>query len=155
VAARCATVSALIHTAEDQCQTDTATLGDLLYADPAKTRIAEAEWIALIRSIAAGEPLALREIYDRTLLIVFTLALRIVNDREVAEEVTLDVFQDVWRGAARYDPASGSVVGWIMNQARSRAIDRRSKALDRPEQDGLLQEALVFLKPDAPGTEES
>jgi RNA polymerase sigma-70 factor (ECF subfamily) len=34
------------------------------------------------------------------------------------------VFYDVWRRAATYDPANGSVVGWIMNQARSRAIDR-------------------------------
>jgi len=38
--------------------------------------------------------------------------------------VTLDVFHDVWRRALTYDPADGSVVGWIMNQARSRAIDR-------------------------------
>jgi RNA polymerase sigma-70 factor (ECF subfamily) len=42
----------------------------------------------------------------------------------VAEEVTLDVFHDVWRRASGYDPANGSVVGWILNQARSRAIDR-------------------------------
>jgi len=45
-------------------------------------------------------------------------------NRETAEEVTLDVFHDVWRKAASYDPANGSVAGWIMNQARSRAIDR-------------------------------
>ena len=45
-------------------------------------------------------------------------------NRETAEEVTLDVFYDVWRKASTYDPANGSVVGWIMNQARSRAIDR-------------------------------
>src|SRR5262249_29154647 len=44
--------------------------------------------------------------------------------RQAAEELTLDVFHDVWRKAGIYDPAGGSVVGWIMNQARSRAIDR-------------------------------
>jgi len=49
---------------------------------------------------------------------------RITNNRETAEELTVDVFHDVWRRAAAYDPAGGSVVGWIMNQARSRAIDR-------------------------------
>ena len=37
---------------------------------------------------------------------------------------SLDVFYDVWRKASTYDPVNGSVVGWIMNQARSRAIDR-------------------------------
>jgi RNA polymerase sigma-70 factor (ECF subfamily) len=50
--------------------------------------------------------------------------MRITGNRETAEEVTVDVFHDVWRRAAAYDPAGGSVVGWIMNQARSRAIDR-------------------------------
>jgi RNA polymerase sigma-70 factor (ECF subfamily) len=38
--------------------------------------------------------------------------------------VTLDVFHDVWRRASRYQETGGSVLGWIMNQARSRAIDR-------------------------------
>ena len=50
--------------------------------------------------------------------------MRITANRETAEEVTLDVFYEVWRKASTYDPANGSVVGWIMNQARSRAIDR-------------------------------
>src|ERR671930_141931 len=55
---------------------------------------------------------------------VFTLIVRIINSRETAEELTVDVFHNVWRRASTYDPAGGSVVGWIMNQARSRAIDR-------------------------------
>jgi RNA polymerase sigma-70 factor (ECF subfamily) len=46
------------------------------------------------------------------------------GNRETAEEVTLDVFHDVWRRASSYDEAAGTVLGWIMNQARSRAIDR-------------------------------
>src|SRR5262249_50869429 len=49
---------------------------------------------------------------------------RITANRETAEELTVDVFHDVWRRAARYDAANGTVLGWIMNQARSRAIDR-------------------------------
>src|SRR5689334_3216169 len=49
---------------------------------------------------------------------------RMTNDRATAEELTVDVFHDVWRRASRYDPAGGPVIGWIMNQARSRAIDR-------------------------------
>jgi RNA polymerase sigma-70 factor, ECF subfamily len=49
---------------------------------------------------------------------------RITHNRETAEELTLDVFHDVWRRASTYDAAAGSVLGWIMNQARSRAIDR-------------------------------
>ena len=56
--------------------------------------------------------------------VVFTLIVRIVMNRETAEEVTLNVFHEVWRRASTYDPVNGSVAGWIMNQARSRAIDR-------------------------------
>ena len=99
-------------------------LGDLLYADKAKTPVSEADWVGLVQSIAAGDQRALHALYERTHRIVFTLIVRITNNRETAEEVTLDVFHDVWRRASTYDPAGGSVVGWIMNQARSRAIDR-------------------------------
>lgn len=84
----------------------------------------EKEWVALVQSIAAGDQLALHALYERTHRIVFTLIVRITHDRRTAEELTVDVFHDVWRRAKTYDPAGGSVVGWIMNQARSRAIDR-------------------------------
>jgi RNA polymerase sigma-70 factor, ECF subfamily len=100
------------------------TLGDLLYADPAKPRVAESEWRELIEAIAAGDQLALRALYDRTHRLVFTLTLRILGNPASAQEVTIDVFHDVWRRASAYDGTDGSVLGWVMNQARSRAIDR-------------------------------
>jgi RNA polymerase sigma-70 factor (ECF subfamily) len=102
----------------------TRTLGDLLYADSQKHRVPEEEWIELIRSIAAGDQAALRALYERAHRIVFTLTMRISGNRLTAEELTLDVFHDVWRRASTYDPQNGSVLGWVMNQARSRAIDR-------------------------------
>ena len=100
------------------------TLGELLYTDTAKAPVDETDWVRLIEAIAAGDQAALHALYERTHRIVFTLIVRITNNRETAEEVTLDVFHDVWRRASGYDAAGGSVVGWIMNQARSRAIDR-------------------------------
>ncbi|HEX5426106.1 MAG TPA: sigma-70 family RNA polymerase sigma factor [Candidatus Acidoferrales bacterium] len=102
----------------------TKTLGDVLYADKAKVRVPEEAWLKLIRAIAGGDQGALHSLFERTNRIVFTLIVRITMNRETAEEVTLDVFYDVWRKASSYDPANGSVVGWVMNQARSRAIDR-------------------------------
>ena len=84
----------------------------------------EADWVALVQAVAAGHLPALHALYARTHRIVFTLTMRISNNRETAEELTLDVFHDVWRRASTYDPANGTVVGWIMDQARSRAIDR-------------------------------
>jgi RNA polymerase sigma-70 factor, ECF subfamily len=123
----------------------TGTLGDLLYADKAKTPVPEKEWVGLVQSIGAGDQLALRALYERTHRLVFTLILRITNNRETAEELTLDVFHDVWRRATHFDAAGGSVIGWIMNQARSRAIDRvrfeQRKKRVNPHADGPLAAA--------------
>ena len=154
-------------------QCPTRTLGDLLYGDPASTPVSEKDWVALVQSIAAGDQRALHRLFERLHRIVFTLIMRIVHNRETADELTLDVFHDVWRRAAHYDPAGGPVVGWVMNQARSRAIDRlrfdhrkkrvnpqaepappvavsrdpdEAAALD--EQGRVLREALTVLTPD-------
>src|SRR5437764_10112617 len=99
------------------------TLGDLLYAT-SKAPVPEQGWVTLVQSIATGDQLALHALYERAHRIVFTLIMRITANREIAEELTIDVFHDVWRRASRYDAANGTVLGWIMNQARSRAIDR-------------------------------
>src|SRR5260370_41646765 len=114
----------VVGASEHQRESETKTLGDVLYVNKAKVRVSEQDWVSLVQSIAGGDELALHSLYEQTYRIVFTLIVRIINNRETAEEVTLDVFHDVWRRAATYDPADGSVVGWIMNQARARAIDR-------------------------------
>ena len=95
----------------------------MLYAK-CEAPVPEQDWVALVQSIAAGDQLALHALYERAHRIVFTLIMRITANRETAEELTIDVFHDVWRRASRYDAANGTVLGWIMNQARSRAIDR-------------------------------
>ncbi|MGH7393133.1 MAG: sigma-70 family RNA polymerase sigma factor [Candidatus Rokuibacteriota bacterium] len=158
---------------EDQRDRAAGALGDLLYADKAKTPVSEKDWVGLVQAIAAGDQQALHALYERTHRIVFTLIVRITSNRETAEELTLDVFHDVWRRASTYDAAGGSVVGWIMNQARSRAIDRvrfeqRKKRVnhhaenplpatvasdphevfDLGEQGRLLRNALTVLTPD-------
>jgi RNA polymerase sigma-70 factor (ECF subfamily) len=149
------------------------TLGDLLYIGTAAAPASEKDWVDLVQSIATGDQRALRTLYDQTHRLVYTLSVRITNSRETAEELTLDVFYDVWRRASGYDPAGGSVVGWIMNQARSRAIDRlrfeqRKKrvnpgdespvpqaaahdpldVVDVKEQGRLMREALKVLTPE-------
>jgi len=101
-----------------------STLGDLLNANATKAPVSETVWVELVQAIAAGDQRALHALYAQTHRIAFTLIVRIVGNREAAEELTVDVFHDVWRRASTYDRAGGSVVGWIMNQARSRAIDR-------------------------------
>jgi RNA polymerase sigma-70 factor, ECF subfamily len=110
--------------------------------------------VALVQAIAAGDQLALHALYERSHRLVFTLAMRISKNRETAEEVTVDVFYDVWRRASGYEPANGSVLGWIMNQARSRTLDRlrferRKKRINphAPDQhDGVADSALVIAE---------
>ena len=158
---------------QDQHDGPRGTLGELLYADKAKPPVSERDWVELVQSIAAGDQRALHAFYERTYRIVFTLIVRITGNRQTAEELTLDVFHDVWRRASTYDAAGGSVVGWIMNQARSRAIDRlrfeqRKKRVnqhgddplpaaatsdphetcDLKEQGRLLRQALTVLTPE-------
>jgi anti-sigma factor ChrR (cupin superfamily) len=99
------------------------TLGALLYADPTKPRVAEQDWAGLIQSVAASEASALRELYERAHRIVFTLLMRLTHNSEIAEQLTVDVFHEIWSRASKYDAAEGSVLGWIMNQTRSKAID--------------------------------
>lgn len=123
--ARCLLVSAPPSKNESPAEAASGTLGDLLYAKLGPPRMIESDWVELVRKIALADQLALQALYGRTHRLVFTYILRIVKSRETAEELTVDVYHEVWRRAARYVPSEGgSVVGWIMNQARSRALDR-------------------------------
>ena len=100
------------------------TLGAVLYANEAEGLAWESEWVALVRAVSKQDLAALHALFERAHRPVCTLAERITGDRAMAEEVALDVFEDVWRRAWSYDPANNTVLGWIMNQARSRSVQR-------------------------------
>jgi RNA polymerase sigma-70 factor (ECF subfamily) len=132
-----------------------ATLGDVLYADPTIPTESEQAWVAMLQSIATRDPTALHALYERTNRLVYTLILRITGRAETAEELTLQVFYDIWSNATPYDAAEGTVLAWIMNQARYRAMERMNKEKrDAPDQTGqfaeqgrLVREALQSLTP--------
>lgn len=71
----------------------------------------------------AGDEAALEALYKRYAGLVFTLALRIVGDPELAREVLQDAFLRCWDGRESYDPGRGRVPWWLMGIARNRAID--------------------------------
>ncbi len=73
---------------------------------------------------ARGDQAALGRLYDRYGRLVFSLALRVTEDPSAAEEVTQDVFLQLWRRAGAFDPARGNLLSWLLAVARNRAIDR-------------------------------
>ena len=90
----------------------------------------ETRWVGFIRQAAGGDESGLSALYDQTNQIVYSVVLRILGDRRDAEEVTLDVYTQVWRLASAFDSMRGSVVAWLVMLARSRALDRvRSKGV--------------------------
>src|SRR5262245_17117714 len=79
--------------------------------------------LELLRRMRLGDESALEALYGRYGGLVYTLALRIVGDPELAREVLQDTFLSSWDGRATYDPLRGRVPGWLMGIARNRAID--------------------------------
>jgi len=77
----------------------------------------------LIREVAAGSEEAFTLLYDRHAAAVYRLALGVMRDRSIAEEVVQESFLALWNRAELYDPALGSAVGWLMTIARNRAVD--------------------------------
>jgi RNA polymerase sigma-70 factor (ECF subfamily) len=129
------------------------TLGELLYADPSIARIAEKDWVALVRAIGSGDEAALRVLYEMTYAVVYTYLIRLTGERELTSELILDVYQDIWCEAPVFNGADGPVLGWIMRQARAAALAARGTSgsqipvADRrsaPE-DHRLQRALATL----------
>jgi RNA polymerase sigma-70 factor (ECF subfamily) len=107
----------------------------------------------LIARTAQGDQDALATLYDRTSPQVFGLVLKILDNREAAEEVTLDVYTQVWRQAHTYDETRGTPGGWLMTLARTRAIDRyRAGAAERGRIESL--DAVEFFASDGETPEE-
>jgi RNA polymerase sigma-70 factor (ECF subfamily) len=98
----------------------------------------------LLALIARGENWALSEIYDRYTWLVFSLALKILNDRASAEEIVQQVFTKVWRSARDYRVERGKFSTWLMSITHHQCIDelrrRRVRPVAQPGDEELLYE---------------
>jgi RNA polymerase sigma-70 factor (ECF subfamily) len=91
---------------------------------------------ALLRRVAQQDVEAFAAFYDNTRARVFGLVVRVLRDPGYSEETTQDVYLQVWRSAASYDPSAGTPLAWLMTLAHRRAVDRV-----RSEQSGSQRES--------------
>ena len=84
----------------------------------------KARALATAGASARGDEVAFAQLYDVTCARVFGLVLRVVRDHAMSEEVTQEVYLDLWRQCARFDPDRGSALSWIMTIAHRTAVDR-------------------------------
>ena len=84
---------------------------------------------ALLERVAEGDADAFASFYDATCARVFGLILRVLRDPGYSEETTQEVYAQVWRAAAGYDPAEGSAVAWVLTLAHRRARARGGQDL--------------------------
>lgn len=96
----------------------------------------DARLCLLVERIAGADQKSLEALYDATVGRVFAMARGITRNLQCAEEVTEDVYWQVWRQALRFDRRRGPVMAWLLTLARSRSLDhlrKRDDALSHPE----------------------
>lgn len=96
----------------------------------------------LLRRAALGDSAAFSKLYDELAPAVYGLARRVVRDPARAEDVTQEVFLDVWRKATRFDAERGKAKTWVMTIAHRRAVDavRRNESQKRQDHQGMPDE---------------
>ncbi|GFG73441.1 sigma-70 family RNA polymerase sigma factor [Mycobacterium botniense] len=102
---------------------------------------------ALLCRVGRGDSDAFAAFYDRTKARVYGVVTRVVRDSGYSDEITQEVYLQVWRTASAYDPTKGSALAWVLTMAHRRAVDRV-----RAEQAGSVRESrygAVNLDPSA------
>ncbi len=107
----------------------------------------------LMARVVKGDHQAFSQLYDQSSTLLYTMALRILGNRDEAAELLQDVYLEVWRKIARYDVGRGTPVAWLITLTRSRAIDRlRSRAVQaqhvaNDSADGSLTDTVADRNP--------
>jgi RNA polymerase sigma factor (sigma-70 family) len=114
--------------------------------------VGSAEGAALMKQISSGDRAALGPLYDATVGRVYARALRITGNPADAEEVTCDVYRQVWQNANQFDPQRGIPLQWLMVIARSRALDCSRKT--HAQRQSLHVAAGLYESESGPSTDE-
>jgi RNA polymerase sigma-70 factor, ECF subfamily len=100
----------------------------------------DAQWGQYIFEAASGEQQALARLYDESSRLVYSIAFRILGNAADADEVTVDVFTQVWRNARHYSAERGTPSTWLVMLARSRALDKLRSRDTRLKRETVLEE---------------
>ena len=101
--------------------------------------------VELMQKMAAGDAQALLEVYDRYSRLVYTLAFHVLHDAHAAEDISQEIFLQLWRDPAAYNPQRGRLGAWITVITRHRAIDH----LRRQQKESQLPDGVLAI--DRPG----
>jgi RNA polymerase sigma-70 factor (ECF subfamily) len=96
---------------------------------------------ALLTLVGRGDQVAFESVYDQVAAPVFGLIRRVLRDSAQAEEVAQEALLEVWRTAARFDPARGAALAWVMTIAHRRAVDRVRSATAAAERETMAATA--------------
>ena len=100
--------------------------------------------LALVTAIRSGDQGAMGELYDRYSSIVYSVALRVLQDTAAAEDVLQEIFMQLWRNPGAFDSSRGNMAAWLAVITRHRAIDALRRR--RPEND--IADVVVSVEPD-------
>ncbi|HEU0207252.1 MAG TPA: ECF RNA polymerase sigma factor SigK [Pseudolysinimonas sp.] len=78
----------------------------------------------LLQRVATGDREAFAQLYDRTAPRVFGLVKRLLRDHAQSEEVTQEIYLEIWQSASRYDTSKGGAIAWMLTMTHRRAVDR-------------------------------
>jgi RNA polymerase sigma-70 factor (ECF subfamily) len=106
--------------------------------DLANLTLEDQNMARLISQVARGNESSLSELYDSTSRYVYGLAFHVLGDVSEAEEVTIDVYMQVWKKAVEYDPKRSKPIAWLFMLTRSRAIDRLRSSSKRTKLEDSL-----------------
>jgi RNA polymerase sigma-70 factor (ECF subfamily) len=104
----------------------------------------------LVTAIRSGDESAMATLYDRYSSLVYSVALRVLGDTGVAEDVLQEVFMQLWRNPGLFDSSRGNLAPWLAVITRNRSIDSLRKR--RPETD--IDDVIVSVEPDMAGDAE-
>lgn len=119
------------------------------------TRAARRERLAdeeLVVAVGDGDEGAFEVLYDRHSRVAWSLAMRLLHDRQAAEDLVQEAFLGLWRGSATYSPAAGSVRTWLLSIVHHRAVDRLRQGAAGQRRQAALEEIASTESRAAPDT---